>query len=213
QPHAHPHRRAPARLTREEPSWTSVSTLPGRQPASSTTPSKRTSAARRSARSTPRLLRRVCGQPARPASTHTRSTGTGALRLRTPDPQAPGRPSCRQAAGRPGSHPDHETGEHHHGTRLEEEARAHRPPAEGARDHLPGVARRLAQARQDAHPRQAEEGTAVSEIERYEDHAPTRPAADTKPARTTGLATVTVLYPVDCPAVARVQLLADALAA
>ncbi|WP_370665417.1 WYL domain-containing protein [Streptomyces sp. IBSBF 2507] len=42
----------------------------------------------------------------------------------------------------------------------------------------------------------------------------TRPAADDKPkARTTGLATVTVLYPVDCPAVARVQLLADALAA
>ncbi|MDN3244148.1 WYL domain-containing protein [Streptomyces sp. ZSW22] len=40
-----------------------------------------------------------------------------------------------------------------------------------------------------------------------------RPAADAKPARTTGLATVTVLYPVDCPATARVQLLADALAA
>lgn len=40
-----------------------------------------------------------------------------------------------------------------------------------------------------------------------------RPAADDKPARTVGLATVTVLYPVDCPAVARVQLLADALAA
>ncbi|MFE1205656.1 WYL domain-containing protein [Streptomyces sp. NPDC058762] len=40
-----------------------------------------------------------------------------------------------------------------------------------------------------------------------------RPAADDKPTRTTGLATVTVLYPVDCPAVARVQLLADALAA
>lgn len=39
------------------------------------------------------------------------------------------------------------------------------------------------------------------------------PAADDKPARTTGLATVTVLYPVDCPATARVQLLADALAA
>jgi predicted DNA-binding transcriptional regulator YafY len=40
------------------------------------------------------------------------------------------------------------------------------------------------------------------------------PAADAKPARTTaGLATVTVLYPVDCPATARVQLLADALAA
>lgn len=40
-----------------------------------------------------------------------------------------------------------------------------------------------------------------------------RPATDDKPARTPGLATVTVLYPVDCPAVARVQLLADALAA
>lgn len=39
------------------------------------------------------------------------------------------------------------------------------------------------------------------------------PAADDKPARTTGLATVTVLYPVDCPALTRVQLLADALAA
>jgi len=41
-----------------------------------------------------------------------------------------------------------------------------------------------------------------------------RPAADdSKPARTPGLATVTVLYPVDCPALARVELLADALAA
>jgi predicted DNA-binding transcriptional regulator YafY len=40
-----------------------------------------------------------------------------------------------------------------------------------------------------------------------------RPAATDKPARITGLATVTVLYPVDCPAVARVQLLADALTA
>lgn len=41
-----------------------------------------------------------------------------------------------------------------------------------------------------------------------------RPAADDKPARTTtGLATVTVLYPVDLPALARVELLADALAA
>jgi predicted DNA-binding transcriptional regulator YafY len=39
------------------------------------------------------------------------------------------------------------------------------------------------------------------------------PAADDKPARTTGLATVTVLYPVDCPATTRVALLADALAA
>jgi predicted DNA-binding transcriptional regulator YafY len=40
-----------------------------------------------------------------------------------------------------------------------------------------------------------------------------RPAADDKPARTSGLATVTVLYPVDCPITTRVQLLADALAA
>ncbi|GKQ35176.1 WYL domain-containing protein [Streptomyces sp. A012304] len=41
-----------------------------------------------------------------------------------------------------------------------------------------------------------------------------RPTAVDKPARTTtGLATVTVLYPVDCPAIARVELLADALAA
>jgi hypothetical protein len=40
-----------------------------------------------------------------------------------------------------------------------------------------------------------------------------RPASDDKPARTTSLATVTVLYPIDCPATARVQLLADALAA
>ncbi|MEU6597869.1 WYL domain-containing protein [Streptomyces flaveolus] len=39
------------------------------------------------------------------------------------------------------------------------------------------------------------------------------PAADDKPARTSGLATVTVLYPVDLPIAARVQLLADALAA
>ncbi|KUF18453.1 WYL domain-containing protein [Streptomyces silvensis] len=39
-----------------------------------------------------------------------------------------------------------------------------------------------------------------------------RPAADEpRPAR--GLATITVLYPVDLPALARVQLLADALAA
>ncbi|MFD1274876.1 hypothetical protein ACFQ51_34890 [Streptomyces kaempferi] len=42
----------------------------------------------------------------------------------------------------------------------------------------------------------------------------TRPATDDKPARTTvGLATVTVLYPVDCPIARRVQILADALAA
>jgi predicted DNA-binding transcriptional regulator YafY len=41
----------------------------------------------------------------------------------------------------------------------------------------------------------------------------TRPVADDKPARTVGLATVTVLYPVDCPIAHRVQLLADALAA
>jgi predicted DNA-binding transcriptional regulator YafY len=40
-----------------------------------------------------------------------------------------------------------------------------------------------------------------------------RPAADAKPSRTAGLATVTVLYPVDLPIAARVQLLADALAA
>ncbi|MFI1562187.1 hypothetical protein ACH4ZX_03835 [Streptomyces sp. NPDC020490] len=39
------------------------------------------------------------------------------------------------------------------------------------------------------------------------------PATTDKPARTTGLNTVTVLYPVDCPLAARVQLLADALAA
>lgn len=42
----------------------------------------------------------------------------------------------------------------------------------------------------------------------------TRPAVDEPKTRTTtGLATVTVLYPVDCPALARVELLADALAA
>ena len=41
-----------------------------------------------------------------------------------------------------------------------------------------------------------------------------RPAADEPKTRTTsGLATVTVLYPVDCPITTRVQLLADALAA
>lgn len=40
-----------------------------------------------------------------------------------------------------------------------------------------------------------------------------RPAVDTAESRTVGLATVTVLYPVDCPATARVQILADALAA
>ena len=40
------------------------------------------------------------------------------------------------------------------------------------------------------------------------------PATDDKPARPAhGLATVTVLYPVDCPALTRVQLLADALTA
>ncbi len=40
------------------------------------------------------------------------------------------------------------------------------------------------------------------------------PAADEPKQRTTtGLTTVTVLYPVDCPATARVQILADALAA
>lgn len=41
-----------------------------------------------------------------------------------------------------------------------------------------------------------------------------RPAADEPKTRTThGLATVTVLYPVDLPIAARVELLADALAA
>jgi predicted DNA-binding transcriptional regulator YafY len=40
-----------------------------------------------------------------------------------------------------------------------------------------------------------------------------RLVADDKPARATGLATVTVLYPIDCPIARRVQLLADALAA
>lgn len=41
-----------------------------------------------------------------------------------------------------------------------------------------------------------------------------RPAADEPTQRTTtGLATVTVLYPVDCPATTRVQILADALGA
>lgn len=39
------------------------------------------------------------------------------------------------------------------------------------------------------------------------------PTADEPKQRTTGLTTVTVLYPVDCPATARVQILADALAA
>lgn len=40
-----------------------------------------------------------------------------------------------------------------------------------------------------------------------------RPVADDKPARTVSLATVVVLYPVDLPIAARVELLADALAA
>jgi predicted DNA-binding transcriptional regulator YafY len=40
-----------------------------------------------------------------------------------------------------------------------------------------------------------------------------RPAADEPKTRPAGLATVTVLYPVDRPIAARVQLLADALAA
>ena len=41
-----------------------------------------------------------------------------------------------------------------------------------------------------------------------------RPVADEPKTRaTSGLATVTVLYPIDCPATARVQLLADALTA
>ena len=41
-----------------------------------------------------------------------------------------------------------------------------------------------------------------------------RPTVDEPKTRVTvGLATVTVLYPIDCPATARVQILADALAA
>jgi predicted DNA-binding transcriptional regulator YafY len=40
-----------------------------------------------------------------------------------------------------------------------------------------------------------------------------RPVADTRESRTVGLATVTVLYPVDLPITARIDLLADALAA
>lgn len=40
-----------------------------------------------------------------------------------------------------------------------------------------------------------------------------RPAADAKETRTVGLATVTVLYPIDAPIARRVQILADALAA
>jgi predicted DNA-binding transcriptional regulator YafY len=40
-----------------------------------------------------------------------------------------------------------------------------------------------------------------------------RPTDEPKARPAHGLATVTVLYPVDCPATARVQLLADALAA
>ncbi|MGW2720837.1 WYL domain-containing protein [Streptomyces sp. NPDC001492] len=40
-----------------------------------------------------------------------------------------------------------------------------------------------------------------------------RPAADTTESRTVGLATVTVLYPVDCPIAQRIGILADALAA
>lgn len=39
------------------------------------------------------------------------------------------------------------------------------------------------------------------------------PAVDDRESRTVGLATVTVLYPVDLPIAGRVQLLADALAA
>jgi hypothetical protein len=58
----------------------------------------------------------------------------------------------------------------------------------------------------------------LDRIQAYSIHRTTylvsRPAADeTKTRVTIGLATVTVLYPVDCPATARVQLLADALAA
>jgi predicted DNA-binding transcriptional regulator YafY len=40
-----------------------------------------------------------------------------------------------------------------------------------------------------------------------------RPAVDSRESRTVGLATVTVLYPVDCPIVQRIGILADALAA
>ncbi|MGY6019576.1 WYL domain-containing protein [Streptomyces spinosirectus] len=40
-----------------------------------------------------------------------------------------------------------------------------------------------------------------------------RPAADAAESRTVGLATVTVLYPVDCPIAQRIDLLASALAA
>lgn len=42
---------------------------------------------------------------------------------------------------------------------------------------------------------------------------PVPTADEPKKRTTTGLATVTVLYPVDCPATTRVQILADALAA
>lgn len=44
-------------------------------------------------------------------------------------------------------------------------------------------------------------------------HVIERPAADAKESRTVGLATVTVLYPVDFDTAARINLLADSLAA
>ncbi|MET7437805.1 WYL domain-containing protein [Streptomyces sp. NPDC005496] len=58
----------------------------------------------------------------------------------------------------------------------------------------------------------------LDRIQTYTVHRTTytvaRPAADEPKSRPAhGLATVTVLYPVNCPATARVQLLADALAA
>lgn len=57
----------------------------------------------------------------------------------------------------------------------------------------------------------------IDRIQTYTIHrtqyAMERPATDGKPSTTVGLATVTVLYPVDCPATTRVALLADALAA
>lgn len=57
----------------------------------------------------------------------------------------------------------------------------------------------------------------LDRIQAYTVHRTTyvieRPAVEPAESRTVGLATVTVLYPVDCPATARVQILADALAA
>ncbi|MFF7949124.1 WYL domain-containing protein [Streptomyces griseorubiginosus] len=57
----------------------------------------------------------------------------------------------------------------------------------------------------------------IDRIEAYTVHRTAyvieRPAADTRESRTVGLATVTVLYPIDLPITARIDLLADALAA